>query len=498
MTRYILVILAGAASVLAFSPFALWWMGIASVSLLYSLLPSSKIDKAFQTGYMFGIGMFGFGVSWFYHSVHDYGQAHYLIAILTTVILTLVFAIFPGLAVWLYSKLLTEKSSVLARLCMFVSVWVLIEWVRGWIFTGFPWLLLGHAVIDSPLAGIIPVFGSFGASAVLVLISVSVVELARSAPSGMVKGAVVLLGFVVIIISLQFIQWTKPASETPVRASLIQANIPFDMKWDPKRRGEIYEIYIRKTFNHHDSDIVIWPETAIPTYYRLINNKFLNDLKQVINKHDTEILSGVFTYKREEGTERLFNSLVTIGGETQIYNKQHLVPFGEYWPMRWLFGHLRGLINIPMSDLSPGEGEPIVTMQGIPIGVSICYEAVFGEEIIRALPRAQLLVNVSNDAWFGDSLAPHQHLQIARSRALETGRYVLRATNTGISAIINPRGHVVVRSAQFIDEVVSGDVQPMHGRTPYIVWGNWGIISIMFALILLVSRKIIVDRLRSR
>ncbi len=498
MIRYSLALFAGAVSVLAFSPFSLWWMSIVSISILFALLSVSNITNAFRTGYLFGIGMFGFGVSWFFHSVHDYGQAHFAIAILTTIVLTLVFAIFPGLAIWLYSKLLRENSQAITRLCLFVSCWVLIEWVRSWIFTGFPWLLLGHVVIDSPFAGIIPIFGSYGASAVIAIIAVSIIELVRAQSGNAIKGALGLLVLLAILTPLQWITWTTPVGEKSVRASLVQANIPFDMKWDPKRRSEIYKIYVRETFEHSDSKIIVWPETAIPTYYSLVNQDFLQSLKQEINKQDIEILSGVFTYQREADRETLFNSLVTIGGETQFYHKQRLVPFGEYWPMRWLFGHLRGLINIPMSDLSPGEGEPIVMMHGIPVGASICYEAAFGEEINRALPRAQLLANVSNDAWFGDSLAPHQHLQIVRSRALEAGRYMLRATNTGISAIIDPRGTVLVKSDQFIDEVVSGDVRPMQGRTPYIIWGNWGIISIMLGLILLVSRHTIADRLRSR
>ena len=498
MFRYILVFSAGALCVLAFSPFSLWWMSIVSISLLFSLLPTSKSRHAFRTGYVFGLGLFGFGVSWFFHSVHDYGQAHFLIAILTTIVLTLVFSIFPGLTVWLYNKLLVKNSRAVTRLALFMSVWVLIEWLRSWIFTGFPWLLLGHVLIDSPFAGIIPVFGSFGASAVIVVFAVAIVEFARMRSIESAKGVVALIVFSAVMFALQFINWTSPVGDHAVRASLVQANIPFHMKWDPERRGEIYAIYVRETFKHRDSDIVIWPETAIPTYYRLVNAKFLEELKQEINRQNTEILTGVFTAKSEQGKEFIFNSLVTIGSETQIYSKQHLVPFGEYWPARWFFDYFRNLVIIPMSDLSPGEGEPIVTMQGIPIGVSICYEAVFGEEIIRALPRAQLLVNVSNDAWFGDSLAPHQHLQIAQSRALETGRYMLRATNTGISAIIDPYGKIMVRSGQFVDEVVSGEVRPMQGRTPYIIWGNWAIISIMFGLILLVSRHTIASRHRDR
>lgn len=497
MIRYSLVLFAGAISVLAYSPFALWWMSIVSFSLLYTQIPPGKCSSAFSTGFIYGVGMFGFGVSWFFHSIHDYGQAHFAIAILATIVLTLVFSIFPGLAVWLYNKLLSEKSYALARMSLFVSAWVLIEWLRSWIFTGFPWLLFGHTLVDSPLAGIIPVFGSYGGSAVIAFIAVGIIELVRAGSSKLIGGIFYIIIFIAVIFALQFIQWTSSVGEKNIRASLVQANIPFEMKWDPDRRGEIYEIYVKETFKYHNSDIVVWPETAIPTYYSLVNEEFLDDLKKEINKQSTEILSGVFTYRYEQDEARLFNSLVTIGGETQFYHKQHLVPFGEYWPFRWLSGFLRNFVDIPMSDLVAGEGEPIVMMQGIPVGVSICYEAAFGEEIIRALPRAQLLVNVSNDAWFGDSLAPHQHLQIAQSRALETGRYMLRATNTGISAIIDPDGQVLVRSAQFVDEVVSGEVRPMQGKTPYIIWGNWGIISIMFVLILLASRNSFIIRQKS-
>ena len=497
MNRYSLALAAGAISVLAFSPFKLWWVSVVSISLLFALLPTFKIRSAFKTGYVFGIGMFGFGVSWFFHSVHDYGQAHFLVAILATIVFTLVFSIFPGLAIWLYSKFLAEKSGALTRLTLFVTSWVMIEWVRSWIFTGFPWLLLGHTLVDSPLSGIIPVFGSFGASAVIVVLAAGIVELVRAPTSKLFIGLVSLLVFIASVVALQWVTWTSPVGEKSIQVALVQANIPFAMKWDPARRGEIYEIYVRETFKHSDSDIVIWPETAIPTYYSLVNAQFLDNLQQELNRQQTEILSGVFTYKREQDQEFMFNSLVTIGEETQFYHKQHLVPFGEYWPMRWLLGFLRELIIIPMSDLSPGEGEPIVTMHGIPFGASICYEAVFGEEIIRALPRAQILVNVSNDAWFGDSLAPHQHLQIVRSRALEVGRYMLRATNTGISAIIDPRGKILVRSGQFIDEVVTGSVRPMQGSTLYVIWGNWAVISIMLVLFLVVSRSKINKFIRS-
>ena len=488
MIRYSLVFLAGAISVLAFAPFKLWWVSIVSLSLLLALLHANNHQRGFLIGFIYGLGMFGFGTSWIFHSVHDYGQAPVYAAVAAVIVLTMVFSIFPGLAIWLYSKFVYSISQPAIRLGSFVAVWVLLEWLRSWILTGFPWLLFGHTLIDSPFAGIIPIFGTFGASAVIALFAIIILELVCTTTSQLMTKLtiVVLVAFGLYV--TQFIHWSSPVNDTPVRVSLVQANIPFDMKWDPDQRGDVYRAYINHTLQNAQSELIVWPETAIPTFYQYVNKDFLRDLAQVLNERNTELLSGVFTREIQQDQERMHNSLVTIGGETQFYHKQHLVPFGEYWPLRWLFSFLRNFVIIPMSDLYPGEGSPVLKMRGIPIGVSICYEAAFGEEILRSLPDAQLLANVSNDAWFGDSLAPHQHLQIVRSRALETGRYMLRATNTGISAIIDARGAVLVKSGQFIDEVVTGEVQPMRGNTPFIVWGNWAIISIMSLLILLAFR----------
>ena len=486
MVRYSLLFIAGAISVLAFSPFKLWWISIVSLSMLLALQLQCNSQQGFRNGFVYGLGMFGFGTSWIFHSVFDYGQAPFLVAVAVAVVLTLILSLFPALAIWLYTKRSIVKASVFSRISFFVSVWVLIEWLRSWIFTGFPWLLFGHALIDSPFADVIPIFGSFGASAAIAFVSISIIELVRVNFRVSAKWIAGLVVFVAGLFTIQFVQWTSAVSGQPIRVSLIQANIPFAMKWDEDRRGEIYERYAGLTRKNWDSDIIIWPETAIPTFYQVAQQDFLPLFEQEVRNNDSEILSGVFTY--EAGSERVFNSLVTIGGETQIYNKQHLVPFGEYMPFRWIFDFLRTVIIIPMSDLSAGEGTSVLTMKGVKVGASICYEAVYGNEIIRAMPQAQLLANVSNDAWFGDSLAPHQHLQIARSRALETGRYLLRATNTGISAIIDPRGAVVSRSGQFTEEVVTGEVRAMHGNTPFIIWGNWGIISIMALVLLLALR----------
>jgi len=483
MSRNILLLFAGVIHVFAFSPFNLWWMSIVSLSLLFSLHQQNTLG-AFKSGYLYGLGMFGVGTSWIFNSLYDFGEAPFIAAAVITFMSTLVLSLFPALVLKAHAKLNSPTSNIWINVLIFAALWALFEWLRSWILTGFPWLLVGHSLVDSPLAGIIPIFGVFAGSALVAFLAASVIALIYADNQQLVKS---LTGLNVLIIACYFvgtIEWTSKLGERALRVSAVQANIPFAMKWDKSQRHEVYQAYADLTSQHWDSDIVVWPETAIPTFYRVANKDFIPSFEQQLKQHDTELLSGVFTY--EPGSERVFNSLVTLGGELQIYNKQHLVPFGEYLPMRWIFEVFRSVVTIPMSDLSAGKGSSVLHMRGIPVGVSICYEAAFGEQIKRALPEAQLLMNVTNDAWFGDSLAPHQHLQIARTRALETGRYMVRAANTGVSAVIDAKGRVLAQSGQFIDEVVTGEVWPMRGSTPFIIWGNWAIISILSMLVLLV------------
>ncbi len=483
MSRNILLLFAGVIHVLAFSPFNLWWMSIVSLSFLFALHRQDN-KTAFKSGYLYGLGMFGAGTSWVFNSLYEFGEAPFIAAAAITFISTLVLSLFPALVLKLHARLQSVALNAWMNALIFAALWALLEWVRSWILTGFPWLLVGHVLVDSPVSGIIPIFGVFAGSALIAFLAASIIVMINSDNQQLAKELMGLTILITVSYFLDSIEWTSKIGDRPIKVSAVQANIPFDMKWDKSRRHEVYQAYANLTSEHWDSDIVVWPETAIPTFYRVANKDFIPDFEKQLRQHNTELLSGVFTY--EPGSERIFNSLVTLGGDVQIYNKQHLVPFGEYLPMRWIFEIFRSLVTIPMSDLSAGKGTSVLQMKGVPVGVSICYEAAFGEEIRRALPEAQLLMNVTNDAWFGDSLAPHQHLQIARTRSLETGRYMVRAANTGVSAVIDVKGRVLVQSRQFVDQVVTAEVWPMRGSTPFIIWGNWAIISILSALVLLI------------
>ena len=484
MIRYFLYLLAGAVSVLAFSPFNLWWMSIVSLSLLLLLLLANQELKPFKAGYLYGIGMFGLGTSWIFNSLYDYGNAPWIAAVAITLVGILVLSLFPACVIKLYTLMTVTVANTFSQALIFTCLWVLFEWLRSWILTGFPWLLLGHSLVDSPIAGTIPILGTFGGSAVLALIAAGVYQVCIVKTSDQIKWLVSICVLIGVSYSLSNIAWTERSTKESIRVAAVQANIPFAMKWDKSRRNDVYQAYVNLTEQHWDSQIIVWPETAIPTFYRVAKQDFIAQFEQRLKQHGTELISGVFTY--EPGTERVFNSLVTLGNDVQIYNKQQLVPFGEYLPFRWLFEFFRSLVIIPMSDLSAGEGSSVVNLHDIPVGVSICYEAAYGNEINRALPHAQLLINVTNDAWFGDSLAPHQHLQIARVRALETGRYMIRAANTGVSAIIDTKGNIVTQTGQFVDDVVVRDVWPMQGATPFTRWGNWAIVSSLSALLLVI------------
>ena len=277
-------------------------------------------------------------------------------------------------------------------------------------------------------------------------------------------------------LGLQQLSWTAPAGE-PIRVSLLQANIPQHEKWSRAMRAPTLNLYLEMTAAVPDSRIVVWPETAVPAFDSEVESSLLEPLHAQMGEQGRDVLLGIVA-----GSDRseYYNAMMSLGasGRDQ-YHKRHLVPFGEYLPFdRWTRPVL-DFLRIPMSDFTPGgNGKPLITLAGYPVGVDICYEDAYGEEIIRALPEAALLINASNDAWFGDSLAPHQHLEIARMRAIETGRYLLRATNTGISAIIDERGRLRDTSPQFEKAILSDEIMPMSGVTPFAFWGNKAVLAL--------------------
>lgn len=467
---------------LAFAPFGYWWILIPAMVFLFVVCQSASSRQAFQIGWCFGLAYFGLGVSWVFNSLYDYGNAPLAVAALLTIVMVVYLSMFPALTAWLYVRLCppAERTSLLGAL-LFVASWILFEWIRGWLLSGFTWLSVGHALPTSPLSGWIPVSGSLGAGLVLALYAVSLAVLIQN--RARISTLALLAVISLITWGLYSIEWVRPINRDPLQVTLVQGNVDHDLKWDRSRRSEVFSRYIRLTLAHPDSDIVLWPETAIPTYYRNVTTNLLPQLYSLMNEIDAELVTGIFAYEDEK--QEIHNSLLVIGENEQFYHKRHLVPFGEFLPFRWLFNFMQNFIQIPMSDLSPGEGPPLLHVKGVVLGPSICYEAIFSGQIASSLPDAQILLNVTNDAWFGDSWAPHQHLQIAQSRSLETGRWMMRAANNGISAFIDHRGHIVAQTPQFIATTLQHSVVAMQGTTPFALWKNY-LAVILCALILII------------
>jgi len=476
----LLMLFAGAAAVTAFAPFGYYPVIIGALFLLFKQWSCDTPRQSLRRGFLFGLGFFGTGITWVFNSIHVFGHVPVAGALAVTLGLVVVLSLYPALLGYCLGRFCRAPSWAVLVVA-FPAGWVFAEWLRSWLFTGFPWLNIANSQIDSPLAGYIPVLGVYGTGWLLALLPallLAIVKNQRRLPSMVLLFMVPLTGYL-----LDRVQWTTPRGEA-IRVSLVQGNISQDDKWAPENLLSTFSRYTDLTFTSQLSDLTIWPETAIPAFHDQVNDGFIAYLETELAKTGASLLTGIPVLDRQRW--EYYNAVITLGGEQAFYYKQHLVPYGEYLPMRWLIGHALDALAVPNADFSSGtDTQPLLQAAGYPVATSICYEVVFGEQIIKALPEAAMLVNVSNDAWFGDSLAPHQHLEMARMRAKETGRAMLRATNTGISAIIDHDGRIVQQSPQFEIAVVSGPVTPMQGATPYVRMGNVPIVVLSVVCLLL-------------
>jgi apolipoprotein N-acyltransferase len=482
--QVLVAFVAGAMTVMAFAPFGIAPLAVLSLALLFHLWRAApNAARGAWTGYAFGLGLMGFGVSWIRISIAQFGGVNIVLAVTATVLFVLAMALFFALAGWLATRVGYRRGNPWLLLGL-PAIWVLVEWLRGWLLTGFPWLSLGYGQIDWPLAGYAPLGGIYAVS-LAVALSAALLNLWQR-PAAVAALAVLWgTGF-----ALQQVDWVEP-SGAPVRVSLVQGNIPQEKKWLPSMRRPTLDLYLDMTAGVPDSTLVIWPETAVPAFVSEVEDSLLAPLHQALGPQGRDLLLGI-----ADGDPRgaYFNAMVSVGSSGRAhYHKRHLVPFGEYLPLDAWTRPVLDFLEIPMSDFTPGDGDsPVIRLAGHPAAINICYEDAYGSEILRGLPDAAFLVNASNDAWFGDSLAPHQHLEIARMRALETGRYLLRATNTGISAIIDERGGLRGTAPQFEQAVLSGEFVPLRGRTPFVAWGNAGTLvpaSLMLLLAWLLQRS---------
>jgi len=505
--------IAGLACVFGFAPFGVFFIPVLALAVLFILWHRAATPRAAGwLGFAFGLGLFGAGIGWIYVALHDYGNMPLPLALPATLLFAAFIALFPALAGYAQARLPTLTGAVFrspgeesrfreeamyslpaqVSLCVLMpAVWVLVEWLRGTIFTGFPWLAFGYAHSGSPLAGYAPLLGVYGVSLVAAASAGLLAWLyddagARPAHDNKYRGYGPLLQLTLIGIIwiggavLRSIAWTQPHGE-PFSVALVQGNIAQDLKFDEDVLPGTLETY-RRLVLENPARLTVLPETAFPLLRHEVPPALVEQLRDHARKNGGDILIGAF--ERSNGS--YYNGVFTLGSaEEQHYRKQHLVPFGEFIPLRPLLGwFINGVLDIPMGDLARGDAQQApLEVAGQKVAADICYEDVFGEEIIRALPEATLLVNFTNDAWYGRSHAAAQHNQISQLRALETGRMMLRATNTGVTSIIGTDGRVLQQLSQHEEAVLNGMVQGYQGATPYVRWGNTAVMLLMIAML---------------
>lgn len=476
-------LLTGATAVLGFEPFAYSWVALLSPVVLLWLWSRASVSQALWIGFCFGVGLFGAGVSWVYISLHVYGYMPPWMAGTAVAIFVAILSVYPALVGLVYRRFLSQHA-LFGLFFGLPALWAFMEWVREWLFTGFPWLSWGYSQVDSSLSGWAPLLGVYGVSWISILCASLLYVVFFYTDRCRYIAVGLLIGIWLAGWGLQQVPWSRPYGE-PLAVALVQGNVPIDQKWAADQRPTILNRYLSLSNGLEDRQLIVWPESAIPYYIHEVDNRIWQSMRQ----HPADFMLGMLERGQIDKEVHDFNSVVALtDDDPQIYRKVHLVPFGEYLPLKFLLGWVIDYLRIPMADFSswPGSDQSPLKVAGVSVGVSICYEDAFPAEVLKALPSANILVNVSEDAWFGDSFAPHQRIQMAKMRAIETARPMLRAANTGVSAAIDHRGEILSQSQQFVSGVVRASVQPMQGTTPYMLMGN-KMIVVFFALLIILS-----------
>ena len=473
---------AGLALVFAYAPYSFWWLTLLIMPAWFFLIEELSVKKASQACFSFGLGWFIAGISWVHVSIDEFGGMPLPVSLLLMFLLCAYLALYPMLAGYLASRFTQDKK---LHLGMLISTWLLCEYLRSVVLTGFPWLSLGYSQIDSPLASLAPVIGETGITAFILLLSLTFVKLTKLRYRLPWALTLILLSGFMLFCSSQ--QWTKP-SEKQVKVALAQGNIEQSIKWDDEQEWPTMLMYLDMARANYDADIIVWPESAIPTLEPMAQD-YLDLVNQSAGMNNSAIITGILDYNFE--TKSYYNALITLGnsqandrtigdyvyGHSNRFYKHHLLPIGEFVPFGDLLRPLAPFFNLPMSSFSRGDYvQQNMIAKGIHILPLICFEIAFPNQLAANFtPQTQMLLTVSNDAWFGTSHGPHQHMEIARMRAIEFGRPLIRSTNTGVTAAIDHQGQFIDKLPQFEQAVLKADITLVEGLTPYSQFNDWPI-----------------------
>ncbi|MFN3581932.1 MAG: apolipoprotein N-acyltransferase, partial [Pseudomonas sp.] len=457
---HLLALCAGALTTLALTPFEWWPLGLLSIALLYRGLEHLDRRQAALRGWFWGLGLFASGVSWVYISIHVHGYASPWLAGLLTGLFVGGLALIIAATTWLWAGWLRPTISGWLACWGFAALWVAQEIFRGWFLTGFPWLYHGYMHTETWLVGWAPVGGVWLLSFVSVLSACLLCEpkLWRRLPlalSGVAALALIWLGGK----GLTAVEWTQPVGE-PLSVALIQADIAQERKWDPDHIEYTLGLYRDMSYAAGSVDLILWPETAIPVLQSQARH-FADSMAANLAEQGTTLITGIPVDDYSSGEMRIFNGIMVAGSEDNQYLKHKLVPFGEYVPLEQVLRGLIAFFDLPMSSFSrgPKRQEPLQAA-GYRLAPFICYEAVYPDFAARLAAQSELLLTISNDSWFGESIGPLQHLQMARMRSIESGRWMIRGTNNGVTALIDHHGQIKAHIPQFEQLALSGWVQP--------------------------------------